>query len=129
MIPFFLAILLGPGDAVLGRWEGTSTCIKAEWNASCNDEVVRYDVDRPPARGDTVTLHAFKRVNGAWEAMGDQDLGYDSTGHRWVGEFVNPRTHVLITFWLEGGVLHGRMETRPDLRKRRDMVAHRVPAP
>lgn len=129
MILLLLALFQGPADAILGRWEGTSTCVKAEWNASCHDEVTRYDFVRPPGRGDTITVSAFKRVNGDWEAMGDFDLRYDAAGHRWVGEFANSRTHVELSYWIEGAQLHGQMVQLPGRRKGRDIAARRVAAP
>ena len=129
ILPFLLALLTGPADSVLGRWEGTSTCIKASWNASCHDEVVQYDFVRAPARGDTITLHASKRVGGKWEWMGDLDLTYDTARHRWVGEFANSRVHIEWSYWLVGRTLQGEVVGLPDRRKGRDVLAHRVTTP
>ncbi len=33
-----------PTSELLGHWRGESICVKADWNAACNDEVVFYDV-------------------------------------------------------------------------------------
>lgn len=129
ILSLLLALVFGPGDQVLGRWEGTSTCIKADWNAACHDEVVRYDFARAAGRGDTITLHAYKQVQGAWDWMGDIDFRYDSTGRRWVGEFANSRVHIEWSYWLVGTDLRGQVVSLPDRRKARDVVAHRVAAP
>ncbi|HET7041980.1 MAG TPA: hypothetical protein VFI13_08165 [Gemmatimonadales bacterium] len=124
MILLLLALFQQPHDPFLGRWEGTSTCIKAAWNAACHDEVVRYDVER--AAGDSVTLHAFKRLGAEWDPMGDITFAYDSSGHRWVGEFANARIHVAWRFAVNANALTGDVVVFPDLRKARDVVAHRV---
>lgn len=126
ILPLLLTLVAGPADSILGRWEGTSTCIKAPWNAACHDEVVRYDFVRAPGRGDTITVHAFKQAQGAWDWMGDIDFGYDSAGHRWVGDFSNTRVHIEWSYWLASTELHGQVVSLPDRRKARDVTAHRV---
>ena len=126
ILPLLLALLQQPSDSILGRWEGTSICIKADWNASCHDEVTRYDFVR--ATGDTLTLHAYKQVNGTFESMGDLDFTYDSAAHRWRAEFANSRVHIEWSFQVVGGRLTGVVVDLPGRRKARDVVAHRVPA-
>lgn len=127
ILPVLLALLTGPSDSLLGRWEGTSTCVKAAWNAACNDEVVRYDAVR--ADGDTIVVHAYKQVGGTWDWMGDLMLTWDPAGHRWVGPWSNGRVHIEWSYWLVGRELHGQVVTLPDRRKGRDVVVHRVATP
>lgn len=126
IIPILLALLQHPGDALLGRWEGTSVCVKADWNAACHDETIRYDVVRTAGRGDTLTVHAFKQVAGAFEPMGDLDAVWDPAGRRWVAPFANARVRIEWSYWLAGAELHGQVVTLPERRKARDVVAHRV---
>ena len=126
ILPFLLTLLTGPGDSILGRWEGTSTCVKAPWNAACHDEVARYDFVRTPARGDTITVHASKQVAGAWEWMGDIDVTYDPAGHRWVGIFANSRVRIEWSFWIAGTELRGQVIDLAGPRKGRDVAAHRA---
>jgi hypothetical protein len=122
---FFLSLFQSPADAVLGRWEGTSTCVKVEWNQRCNDEVVRYDFVRDSTREGVIVLHAFKRVGTTWDSMGDLDVRFDSTGTRWVGEFSNSRVHIEWSYWMRSSELIGQLVSLPDRRKARDVVVHR----
>ena len=126
MILLLLTLFQQPSDALLGRWEGTSICIKADWNAACHDETTRYDVVRAAGRGDTLVVHAFKLVGGAYEPMGDLDATWDSAGRRWVAPFANSRVHIEWSYWLAGAELRGQVVTLPERRKARDVVAHRV---
>jgi hypothetical protein len=126
ILPLLLALLTGPSDSILGRWDGTSTCVKASWNAACHDEVVRYDAVR--SGGDTIVVHAYKQVGTGWDWMGDLALTYDGTARRWAGEWSNGRVHIEWSFWLVGAELHGQVVTLPDRRKARDVVVHRAAA-
>ena len=134
MNPVLLLLLLSlltpqdPGAAILGRWEGTSICVKAEWNRSCNDEVARHDFVRDSTRPDVIIDHGYKRLGDAWDWMGDFELRYDAAGHRWVGEWSNSRTHLELSYALQGNDLVGVMARLPERRKGRDIVVHRVPA-
>lgn len=126
ILPLILALFTqSPADAILGRWEGTSICIKADWNASCHDEATRYDFVRDSARAGVIVVHAYKRLGNDWDWMGDIDGRWDSAGRRWVGEFSNSRTHIEWSYWLEGDKLIGQVVTLPERRKGRDVVAHR----
>ena len=125
---FLLALLRHSSDALVGRWEGTSICIKADWNAACHDETIRYDVVRAAGRGDTLVVHAFKLVGGAYEPMGDLDATWDSAGRRWLAPFANSRVRIEWSYRLVGADLHGQVVTLPERRKARDVVARRVPA-
>ena len=126
---WLLLLLSAPQDpsaAILGRWEGTSICIKAEWNRACHDEVVRYEVVRDTLRPGVIVHHAYKRVGAEWEWMGDLDLRYDAAGRRWAGEFSNSRVHIEWSFWLQGADLAGKVIMLPDGRKGRDVIVHRA---
>jgi hypothetical protein len=126
ILPLILALFTqSPADAILGRWEGTSTCIKAEWNSSCHDEVTRYDFVRDSVRPGVIVSHAYKRVGPDWEWMGDVDMTWDSGGRRWAGEWSNSRTHIEWSYWLQGDKLAGQLVRLPDRRKARDVIAHR----
>lgn len=126
MLALLLALLQSPADAILGRWEGTSICVKAEWNRACHDEIVRYDVVRDTAHAGHFVHHAYKQVGTTWEWMGDVTLHYDSTGHRWAGDWSNSRVHIEWSFWPRGTDLAGQVVIYPDRRKGRDVVVHRV---
>ena len=114
-----------PADAILGRWEGTSTCVRAEWNRACRDEVTRYDFVRDSAHPGVILGRAYKKVGEAWEEMGELSYRYDAATHRWVAGFTGGRGSIEWIFWIEGAELRGKVETLPDRRKGRDVVAHR----
>lgn len=126
MIPLLLvALLQDPANAVLGWWTGNSICVQGASNAACHDETVRYQFVRDTARGDTITIHAFKLVHDSLDWMGDLGVVYSPSRRRWVGGYSNPRTHIEIGFWLGGTELRGEMVDLPSRRKRRDMRVHR----
>lgn len=114
-----------PSDAVLGRWFGTSICVKTAANSACHDEVVRYNFVRDSVRHDVIVNHADKQVGNDWEWMGDIEVRWDSAGNRWAGEWQNSRTHIEWSFWLVGPELHGMVVRLPGREKGRDVVAHR----
>ena len=126
ILPLLILLLTqSPAEAVLGRWEGTSTCIKADWNAACRDEVTRYDFVRDSTRPGVIVTHAYKRAGTDWEWMGDVDVRWDSAGHRWAGEWSNSRVHLEWSWWRQGDKLAGQLLSLPDRRKARDVIAHR----
>lgn len=111
---------------ILGRWTGTSTCVKAEWNAACNDEVVTYWIEPATGIADSVMFHAYKKVAGAWESMGDLHMGYNAAAGRWEAPFANSRVRILWTFMVtRDGGLTGRLFIRPDDRVARNVQAAR----
>lgn len=133
MKPMLLPLLLAlyapqdPAAAILGRWEGTSICIKADWNAACHDEVVRYVFTPDTAVAGGIMLTAFKQVAGVWDPMYDLALHYEPARHRWAGEFSNSRVHIEWSYWLQGADLAGKVIMLPDGRKGRDVIVHRPP--
>lgn len=111
--------------SILGRWHGHSICIKAEWNASCNDEVVVYRFVPSAAGGKQVTMHGFKIVNGVEDWMGDIELAPDSLVNQWSGEFSNARVHIRFSFLVTGDSLRGTLSEVPSGRLGRNMTAVR----
>ena len=110
--------------AVLGRWAGTSTCVKAQWNAACNDEVVIYDFVPSDSAG-RITLHAQKVIRGRPEPMGDLEFTYDPSTRQWSGNFDNARVSIRWIFEVSGSRLTGRVVDRRSLRIARNVVATR----
>lgn len=118
----------GPRD-ILGTWIGTSTCVKATWNAACNDEQVRYSfVGADP---DSTHVHqvADKMVAGQWELMGELDYTWEPATREWNGDFANSRVRIRWTFRVSHDTLTGEVVTLPDRRIARHAVAVRVPPP
>lgn len=128
--PLLLSLLApqDPGAAILGRWEGTSICVKVEWNRSCNDEIAMHEFVRDTIHPGVIIDHGYKRVGNTWDWMGGFQLRYDSTGHRWAGEWSNSRVHIEVSYWVQGADLAGKLILLPGGRKGRDIVLHR-PAP
>ena len=105
-----LAILAGPHPTseLLGHWRGESICVKADWNAACNDEVVFYDFV-PGDKSDRVLVHAYKIVNGQNLPMGDLDFAYDAGLKAWAADFSNARVRIRFVFDVHGASLDGRL--------------------
>lgn len=125
-----LPLLLPLGDAsgppvILGRWHGHSICVKAPWNAACNDEEVFYDFVPGKADSSTILLHASKLVAGHAEWMGDLDLSYVADRASWDGEFSNSRVHIRWSYRLRGDSLEGEVVMLPTLQVARHVVAWR----
>ena len=129
LLPLLFSLLApaqDPAAAILGTWEGTSICIKADWNRACHDEETRYQFTRDAQRPEIITVNSFKRINDGWDWMGVVELRYDTAGHRWAGEWRNSRVHIEWSYWLSGSEMAGQVVIFPDRRKGRDVVAHRV---
>lgn len=118
----------GPRD-ILGRWYGTSTCVKASWNAACNDEEVRYNF--APIGADSTRAHmvADKLVGGQWELMGELDFAWDGAAREWNGDFENSRVKIRWTYRVSHDTLTGEVIIFPDRRIGRHVVAVRTPPP
>jgi hypothetical protein len=135
--PLMLALALGlaldgtslsaqaPPPALLGRWHGTSICVKASWNAACNDEEAFYDFLAAPGGLPRILLHAYKRVGTAIESMGDLEFLPDTGMARWAGEFSNTRTHVRWVFQVADSGLTGAMLLLPSMQVGRKIRAQR----
>jgi hypothetical protein len=125
-----LVSLSPQGSSILGRWRGESVCIKAPWNARCNDEEVVYDFQPSATREGGLILHAFKIVNGTLEPMGDLEFAFDSASRQWRGDFANTRVRIRWIYEVSGSVLTGRVvdlaageRVSREVRARRDTVA------
>lgn len=114
-----------PPAPILGRWHGFSVCVKADWNASCNDEEVMYDFVPVGQRADSVTLHASKLVSGAFEPMYDLDFHLDPARHRWTGDFSNQRVSIQWRYEVSDTLLTGTVVLFPSGRVGRNVVARR----
>lgn len=112
-------------EAILGYWHGKSVCVRADWNAACNDEEVVYDFQRSSQRAHPVFLRAYKRVNGKFESMFDLDLAYRSNDHRWFADFANSRVRIQWRFWARSDTLWGEVELRPSRHVGRHVLAVR----
>ncbi|MFO0601449.1 MAG: hypothetical protein U0228_39475 [Myxococcaceae bacterium] len=120
MLTLLLASLLAvdggaprPEDGILGKWKGTSTCVRFPGNEACNDEVVEYVFER---RADgLIVQHAFKDVRGTMESMFDlEPFVWDAKAQRWTADFQNPRVHIRWQFKLENGALTGSCVDLPE---------------
>jgi hypothetical protein len=124
------AVLAAPAPVaeVLGEWRGTSTCVKSPEFSSCHDEVVVYEVRKAAGNGETVTLAAFKIVNGEKLPMGDLDFAYDAKQGAWTSEFRNDRVHVLWTFFVRDGAITGTLVDLPSKHLIRNVSVRREKA-
>lgn len=114
-------------QSLLGRWQGSSTCVKAEWNSSCNNEQIVYEFAPLAPNLNHVLLHASKVVQGQIEPMGDDLPLSSATGKSWTGEFSNARVHIRWIYELRGDTLYGQLVSLPSLRVARNVVAWREP--
>lgn len=111
--------------SLLGDWRGTSICVKADWNAACNDEQIIYHAVPSAAGGKAITLHAYKLLDGKPDWMGDLEFFPDSLPDHFWAEFSNERTHIRFTFVIAGNKLTGTLVRLPDLRVGRNINATR----
>jgi len=109
--------------SILGYWHGRSTCIKAAWNAACNDEEVLYHFVPAADHPGQVLLRAYKYVNGAPESMYDLQFAWDSTRHQWAARYSNSRVRILWSYTVQDTVLIGRLADLPDERLVRNVQA------
>ncbi len=123
----FLPIPRPAPDDILGVWHGTSTCVKADWNAACNDERVEYRVKPDPAVRGHYIIDAEKLVNGALDPMGDLPMAFDADSAEWFIDLTNPRYSMRWSFRLRGDTLYGLLRLRPDLRVARHVLVTRGP--
>lgn len=111
--------------AILGRWHGTSICVKADWNRACNDEEIIYRVARSAHSG-VITLQASKLIHGVEEPMYDLDIRYDQSTREWAADFSNPQVRIRWSYRVAGGSLTGKVLDLPGERKARDVRAVRA---
>lgn len=126
LLPLLLLLAVPSGPhAILGRWHGHSICVKAPWNAACNDEEVFYDFIAEQADSGRILQHASKLVAGHAEWMGDLELSYMADRAGWAGEFSNGRVHIRWSYRLRGDSLEGEVVMLPTLQVARHVVAWR----
>ena len=114
-----------PAPSLLGRWHGRSICIKADWNAACNDEEAFYDFVPAPSGLPRLLLHAYKRVGTAIASMGDLEFWPDTGGARWVGEFANTHVHIRWVYQVADSGLTGTLILLPSMHLARNVHAQR----
>jgi hypothetical protein len=114
-----------PQDAILGEWVGTSTCTKAAWNASCNDEETKYVFTRTDTK-DAVQERAYKKVNGAYELMGEQIMTFDAKAHEWAADFSNERVRIRRSYEVVDSQLTGKVVDLRTGNVARQVRAHRA---
>ena len=110
------------GDAILGQWRGTSTCVKIEENRYCHDEVVQYTFTRA---GDVYKQVAEKLVNGEYAEMGRMDFHYDAAAKTWSAEFSGPRVSGIWSYTIDGDQMKGTAIVLPSKTVVRHVLAHR----
>lgn len=113
-----------PG-AIMGWWHGTSTCVKASWNAACKDEVVVYEF--APSSPDSIrsTVHAFKLVAGQRDSMGALPVTFMPDDQAWNAEIATARGDIRWSFRLQGESLLGQLVLLPGMQVARHVVALR----
>lgn len=114
-------------DAIVGDWRGTSICVDRVHFPACNDEQVIYEARLTHAAPDTVTIGAYKLVNGEPAFMGDYALTLqaDST---WASDFRYARAHLLLKLRVNGDSLSGMLKDLTSGYVVRDIKALRIPA-
>ncbi len=116
-------------STILGTWQGTSICVKASWNAACNDERIVYEVTPAASKPGQVTLRASKIVGDSLDWMGDLDLAFDTLSGRWSGDFQNTRVHIRWSYRAVGDSLTGNVVMIPSGQVGRNVVAVRSKPP
>jgi len=113
----------GAGDAILGQWRGTSTCVKnIEETRYCHDENVQYTFTRD---GDVYNQKADKLVNGEYAEMGRMDFRYDAAAKTWAADFSGPRAHVVWSYTIDGDAMKGTCVLLPSKTVVRHVLVHR----
>jgi hypothetical protein len=119
------AFAAAPRPAILGTWNGTSTCVKSTELPSCHDEVVVYEFKESPRGGDATTLDAFKIVNGEKQFMGDMGFTWDARQEAWISEYTTSRVHILWTFFVRGDEITGTLVDLPSKHLIRNVAVKR----
>ncbi|MGZ7038970.1 MAG: hypothetical protein ACXVJO_12430 [Thermoanaerobaculia bacterium] len=127
----FLAMVLVAAEQhasdILGRWEGTSICVKTESNRACHDEEVRYTCTPSPDDAKLIRMKAEKKVNGVYEWMGDLDLTYDAASRKWNSEFhMQSGQRAVWSFAIDGKVMTGTCTLYPGKIVGRNVQARRL---
>lgn len=110
---------------IIGSWRGTSTCVDLEHWPACHNEVASYDVAATSGVQDTVTLQAYKVVNGVRDLMGESDFSPAADGS-WVSDFGIGTNRSRIVLRITGSHMTGRFIDLGSGRTVREMVLDRV---
>jgi hypothetical protein len=92
--------------ALIGTWQGTSTCTDRVAAPACQDETVVYEFT-PGAKPGTIHWAADKIVNGQRAPMGEMDVEYDKTESYWKATFSSPRVKTEWRLSVDGDHLTG----------------------
>lgn len=111
--------------APVGSWRGTSTCVDKEHWPACHDEQAIYDARSKPGAPDTVTLRAYKLVNGERDFMGESDFALAADGS-WVSEFPMGRSQGRMTIHIVGTHMTGVLVDVPSGRRVREVALDAV---
>jgi hypothetical protein len=123
--PCAVASAAPPRAAILGTWNGTSTCVKSAEFPSCHDEVVVYEFKESAKGGDATTVAAFKIVDGEKQFMGDMEFTWEAGQAAWVSELTTPRVHALWTFFVRGDEITGTLVDLPSKHLIRNVAVKR----
>jgi hypothetical protein len=109
----------------MGSWHGTSTCVKAPWNAACHDEVTEYEFVPVSADSMRATVHGFKIVRGQRDSMGALPVTFAPEAQQWNAHFTTRGGDARWRFRLHSDTLLGELVLSPDMRIARHVVALR----
>jgi hypothetical protein len=84
-----------------------------------------YEFRRAATGTDTVTLAAFKIVDGEKQLMGEMDFAYDEKQGAWTSEFRTARYHGLWTFFVKQGSITGTLVDLPSKHLVRNVSVRR----
>jgi hypothetical protein len=115
-----------PQREIVGRWQGTSTCVRAAWNSACHDETVLYVVRPSAAHVGQVSLVASKRVGAGWEWMGTLEARYDAARRAWTADYTGGRVPIRWTYRVTGRRMTGNLVLLPTGREARVISLRRT---
>jgi hypothetical protein len=101
-----------PRNKLVGNWAGESICTGKR--PACNDEKVVYRIQLNPKNSSSVTIQAYKIVDGKPVDMGTLDFIYDPGTSSLTCDFSRGRTHGLFQFSVEGDLIKGVLSLLPE---------------
>ena len=110
-------------DAILGQWQGTSTCTNREVAPACKDEKTRYTFTRVEGSEGKIHCAADKLVGGEFASMGELDFDYVPAERRWKSELKS--AHAVWSFAVDGDRLSGTLVDVPTGAQTRRVSAAR----
>ena len=115
-----------PREEIVGVWRGNSTCIKAAWNAACNDEKVVYRVRVADKTPGAVTFDAYKIVGGRETPMYALDFTYRPDTRTWNAQYESRnRGRILLSYRVRGRTMTGTLVQLPSRRLARRVAVVR----